>query len=395
LYIGTTSVTITINDLVISGGYSPSNGGGIYVTGTSGELFMNQVTFKNNNAAVDGGGLYIYYKKVLMKSCVVTANTAGNGAGFYNYDATLTMDNSQITSNDAVSNGDGLYVYFGTANFEGCVFSGNQGIDIYNPSCDGTVGVYSSCGLNSYNPGSGTLAYSCASYKADMSGTCTKCSGSTPYSCCGALTCVATQPTCTATQTGLCPAPTFAPTKQPSAGPTPSPPTPVPPPSPGGGGGPAPAPKSGGAGAAVGITFGLLGALALAFAAYWFWRKKQGNPIEIPEMPKFDALPDFSDCAPSGYERFNCMEGAGGSTAAPLKTDEYRVLPSGPTPTAPARAARPGARPGARGAAPASAAAKAAAAPVVAAEAAPTSPTPAAAAARPASGARPARPVRK
>ena len=134
----------------------------------------------------------------------MTANTAGDGAGFYDYDATLTSDNSEITSNNAVSNSDGLYVYFGTDNFEGCFFSGNQGVDRYNPCCDATVGVYSSCGLNSYNAGRGALTYSCAVYKADMSGTCTECSDSIPYSSCGALTCVTTQPTCTGTQTGLC-----------------------------------------------------------------------------------------------------------------------------------------------------------------------------------------------
>jgi hypothetical protein len=365
------------------------------------------------------------------------------------------METTAVTGNDANNLGDALYLYSGSANLVGSAFSSNSAVDVYNYNCGARpprlfwlaqlpppphclqatssvcdlprslahtprflcvvpkgaqVSVYSTCGTNQFNAGTGTLSYTCKAYPADMmTGTCSACASSTPYACCGSRVCTATSSTCSAFQTTLCSIPS-PPTPTP---PTPGPPTPTRPPTPGpptptppgpGPSGPAPAPKSGGAGAAVGITFGLIAAFALAFAAYWFWRKKQGNPIEMPEMPKFDALPDFSDCAPSGYERFNCMDGAGGAGAAsaPLKTDEYRVLPSGPTPTAPARGAagaRAGARPGARGAAPAAPAATKAATPVAAAPVAVAAPAPAspapAAAARSASGARPARPVRK
>jgi hypothetical protein len=129
-----------------------------------------------------GCGQYVCFKKVLIKSCLVTANTAGDGAGFYDYDATLTMDNSEITSNDAVSNGDGLYVYFGTDIFEGCVFSDNQqpGRRHIQPVLRRHRGRLLLLRAK-YNASRGALTYRCAMYKADMSGTCTECSDSISY----------------------------------------------------------------------------------------------------------------------------------------------------------------------------------------------------------------------
>ncbi|MCD6290443.1 MAG: CSLREA domain-containing protein [Anaerolineae bacterium] len=140
VYAETANITVTINDVTITGGKAPDGpagyggdyGGGIYNNET---LYLNNCVVKNNssgNATTDangsgadggyGGGIY-NAGTLMVNSCTISNNRTGAGAGQGGYggdgggiynDGTLTVNNSTISGNttgnggtDGVSGGDG------------------------------------------------------------------------------------------------------------------------------------------------------------------------------------------------------------------------------------------------------------------------------------------------
>ncbi|MBS1792277.1 MAG: VCBS repeat-containing protein [Acidobacteria bacterium] len=96
------------------GGNSAAFGGGIY---TAGGLTIAGSVIEGNSSGGDGGGIYnnaggTTGQPVAVRSSIVRNNASGAfGGGFYNRD-TLTLDDSTVTGNTAVTNGGGAFNVF-------------------------------------------------------------------------------------------------------------------------------------------------------------------------------------------------------------------------------------------------------------------------------------------
>lgn len=202
--IESTVVDIVFDNMIITGGSSFSNGGGVRISGSNGTAVFNRVTFKDNTASNQGGGLYIVDKAVLITDSVITGNTAATGAGIYSINGQLEINSTIISSNVALGNGDGVYLNAGSADFIGCVFAGHPHTDVYSPSCGSAVAFYSACGEDEYNAGVDTLLYSCAEIPQDLSGRCLQCPTG-QSSCCGSLECSIELAECTDLEISTCP----------------------------------------------------------------------------------------------------------------------------------------------------------------------------------------------
>ena len=131
---------VTLEGLVITGGYSPDSGGGILNQGT---LTIQDSTIQGNATEFDGGGI--------------------SNSG------TLTVDNCGVLDNSSFGNGGGVSSSLGTAIFTACTISGNEasygsggGLDnesgtanISDSTISGNSAAYAGGGL--YNGYSGTV----------------------------------------------------------------------------------------------------------------------------------------------------------------------------------------------------------------------------------------------
>ncbi len=94
------------------------NGGGIYVSGglvevgTSSQKTYVGNSMAGNEAMNNGGGIYVNNNSevVLGHSAVICDNKSVNGAGVFASGGLIKFDGSEISFNDAVSNGGGIYL---------------------------------------------------------------------------------------------------------------------------------------------------------------------------------------------------------------------------------------------------------------------------------------------
>jgi hypothetical protein len=115
-----------------------TEGGGVYVTGSSGTFTMSGGDIKNNTATGSGGGVYIGSSGTFTTSGgTISGNTAGGtygGGGVYiGNSGTFTMSGGTISGNTASGTGSsagggGVYVYFGTFTMNSGTISGNTAI---------------------------------------------------------------------------------------------------------------------------------------------------------------------------------------------------------------------------------------------------------------------------
>ena len=128
-----TTVPVEIAGLTITGGKANGTtapngyGGGLYLSGTSTDVTLNNSIIEENSATLQGGGVYIADgAKLVMKgnsaiknneltkiqnSSLVTPETKVCGAGvFVAQGATFRMDNGTISGNAATDSGGGVYV---------------------------------------------------------------------------------------------------------------------------------------------------------------------------------------------------------------------------------------------------------------------------------------------
>jgi len=182
----------TFVNLVFSGNYGATYGGGIYIraegscspsftnvtftgnsTGYDGggmmseygcDLTLNNVTFLGNNAADEGGGFY-NSSNTVMKNVIFSGNTANEGGGLYN-SGSVSLLNATITGNDAV-NGGGIYNNYIDYGQEKTIITntiiwGNTattGSQVYNISSDPTFSysdIQGSGGSTSWDSSLGT-----------------------------------------------------------------------------------------------------------------------------------------------------------------------------------------------------------------------------------------------
>jgi CSLREA domain-containing protein len=119
-------VTVTFNNLTITGGSAPaSNGGGLLNEGT---VTLNNCTVSGNTAVSgNGGGVYNDFIMTISNS-TITGNTAGSGdgGGVYDNGNSITITNTTVSGNTASSgDGGGLYANGIDAEISQSTFSGN------------------------------------------------------------------------------------------------------------------------------------------------------------------------------------------------------------------------------------------------------------------------------
>jgi len=130
------TITVFLNSLTITNGYSTNNGGGIYNGGT---LTLTNCTLSGNSAAGalygDGGGGGIYTVGALtLNQCTLSENSVelyGCGGGIYNQGGPMTLNQCTLSGNNAGGNsygddgGGGIY-NLGPLTLNQCTLSGNS-----------------------------------------------------------------------------------------------------------------------------------------------------------------------------------------------------------------------------------------------------------------------------
>ncbi|MFT5582607.1 MAG: putative outer membrane repeat protein [Cognaticolwellia sp.] len=103
------AVALSGVDLTFTSNSAGGDGGGIAADGTGVDLSLSQVELRKNSAKDEGGGLYIDgADEVSLLACMVTKNTAQDGAGFWvDSLASLTVQRSVFFGNTATDQGGG------------------------------------------------------------------------------------------------------------------------------------------------------------------------------------------------------------------------------------------------------------------------------------------------
>lgn len=130
IHVSTYFSTIEMDNCVISNN-TASDGGGIFHSYAS-SVSLSNCTLSNNVAYDFGGaiGSVTPQEKMKIENCMISDNSARNGAGIYSYfvpagtDTVMIIENSVISNNDVISNsafddeghGGGIYCYITQAN---------------------------------------------------------------------------------------------------------------------------------------------------------------------------------------------------------------------------------------------------------------------------------------
>ena len=125
------TITVFLNSLTITNGYSTNNGGGIYNGGT---LTLTNCTLSGNSAESDYGGGICNVGLLTLNQCTLSGNSAAiYCGGIYNYDQ-LTLNQCTLSGNS----GGGIYNVGGTS-MTNTIVAGNSGTDIASYSDSGVT----------------------------------------------------------------------------------------------------------------------------------------------------------------------------------------------------------------------------------------------------------------
>jgi len=123
--------SLTINNLIITAGFSSTAGGGIYVL--QGSLTLSNSTIQGASARDAGGGIYANDSRVEIIGSEIRDNSAGasGGGGLYfsSSDGTQTLDitDTAFTRNTSTQAGGALRIAGGTVTIKRSSFSFNEG----------------------------------------------------------------------------------------------------------------------------------------------------------------------------------------------------------------------------------------------------------------------------
>ena len=116
------SVTVTLQNLTVTKGYSSGNGGGLI---NSGVTTVRNVTFLDNHAAGRGGGIQ-NYGTLTVENSTFSGNVADTyGGGILINNGIVTVSNSTFYNNSAASQGGGIFT-FGSLTLTNDTFSDNK-----------------------------------------------------------------------------------------------------------------------------------------------------------------------------------------------------------------------------------------------------------------------------
>ncbi|MBN1876667.1 MAG: hypothetical protein JXA33_20745, partial [Anaerolineae bacterium] len=106
-----------------------TGGGGIY--DYDGSVTVQDSTLSGNVAASpsDGGGIWSLYGSVLVQNSTLSGNSAPYGGGIYNYHATVTLQNSTLVGNTSSWHSGGIHAFYGTLHYQNTLMADNVGGD--------------------------------------------------------------------------------------------------------------------------------------------------------------------------------------------------------------------------------------------------------------------------
>ncbi len=135
------SADATGENLLFEGNSAKSDGGA--VTAFDSLLTWSDVQFVSNKATSNGGAIYGDYSADLTDA-LFDNNTAGNiGGAVYHQSGTFDLTTSDVLDNTSDFTCGGVYSTYGTVDFDGVVFDGNEGYLAGGAFCvyqgDGTI----------------------------------------------------------------------------------------------------------------------------------------------------------------------------------------------------------------------------------------------------------------
>ncbi len=131
----------TLNHVIVTGNQSYDGGG---ISNSTGTLTLHDSVVRGNTATDSGGGIYnmglgtaggnLGGGIVIIKNSIISSNVVegedNNGGGIYNENGTVTLDHSQLVSNQAFEGG-GIYSDSGKVNIiDQSVVSGNVATEV-------------------------------------------------------------------------------------------------------------------------------------------------------------------------------------------------------------------------------------------------------------------------
>lgn len=130
MYVGI-NATVTIQNLVLTGGNIAESGGGVSISG--GSLILSNGSISNNETTSGGGGVYVSSGAFTVNSGTISDNTAGTtgGGGVYvSSNTTLEMNGGTINDNTSTGKGGAINLN-GTLTMTGGTISGNGSQGVY------------------------------------------------------------------------------------------------------------------------------------------------------------------------------------------------------------------------------------------------------------------------
>jgi hypothetical protein len=134
---------LTLNQCTLSGNSAPGGSGGGILNDEFATVTLNQCILSRNSAPGNlgsGGGIF-NVGLLTLNQCTLSGNSAtdgGSGGGIYNNDGVLTLNQCTLSGNSAPSGaGGGILNYEGTVTLNQCTLSGNSAGD------GGGGGIYS------------------------------------------------------------------------------------------------------------------------------------------------------------------------------------------------------------------------------------------------------------
>jgi hypothetical protein len=115
---------VNIWNNVITGAFSPQDGGGIRILSSTGDVHGNQIT--GNSSSGSGGGIYVESATTKFYDNVIQNNRARTGGGIYLKSSASTVEDSTIENNVATRDGAGLAVDGSAAQIRRNQISGNN-----------------------------------------------------------------------------------------------------------------------------------------------------------------------------------------------------------------------------------------------------------------------------